>query len=123
MNNIKIYAVISEEGLVTNVMAAEESFVVGRKDVVLVTGEVNIGDTYSEGKFSASPRKFDAEWEMIRSERNRIIAETDYVVLPDYWETLSKTEQTAWKKYRKELRDITSTFSDPAEVTFPEKPE
>lgn len=123
MDNIKIFAVINEDGLVLNVIAADESFAAGRKDLIPVKGEVNIGDIYSKGKFIQSPRKFDAEWEIVRNERNRLIAETDYVVLPDYWETLSKSKQSAWKQYRKDLRDITDAFPDPSMVVFPEKPQ
>lgn len=122
MDNIKIYAMIDNEGNVTNVLAADENFAAGRKDMVLAKGEVNIGDIYSKGKFKPSPRKFDLEWQKIREERNKLIAESDYVVLPDYWETLSATKQNAWKKYRKQLRDVTNEFTDPSQVVFPEKP-
>lgn len=122
MDNIKIYAMIDDQGIVTNVLAADENFAAGRKDMILVKGEVNIGDIYSKGKFKQSPRQFDLEWENVRKERNKLIAETDYVVLPDYWETLSATKQNAWKKYRQQLRDITNEFVDPSQVVFPEKP-
>ncbi|MGE4319614.1 MAG: tail fiber assembly protein [Deferribacterales bacterium] len=57
----------------------------------------------------------------IRSKRDTLIAETDYLVMPDY--PLSDTILTAVKEYRQALRDITAQEAFPASVTWPEKPE
>ena len=54
----------------------------------------------------------------LRSVRNELLAETDYMALGDV------TMSDAWKKYRQELRDITKTFKSmkDKDFKFPEKP-
>ena len=55
----------------------------------------------------------------LRTDRNRRIAETDYLALSDV------TMSDAWKTYRQALRDITSgvdTVEKAENVTWPTKP-
>ena len=62
---------------------------------------------------------FDRAISNLRQDRNRKLAETDYLALSD--NTLSE----AMKDYRQELRDITeglTTVEDVEAVTFPTKP-
>ena len=60
------------------------------------------------------------EWVRIRKERDRLIAETDWMMLSD-----TGTVSTAWKNYRKALREIPQSqdsvkkFSD---IDWPVKP-
>ena len=56
------------------------------------------------------------KWKNIREDRNRRLAETDYLALKD--NTLSAN----WKTYRQALRDVPSQ-SDPDNITWPTKPE
>lgn len=53
----------------------------------------------------------------IRLERNKLISETDWWVLPDRTPTLEQLS------YRQALREITNNFDPTAEVVFPTKPE
>ena len=61
-----------------------------------------------------------AEWVQIRAERDRLIAATDWMMLSD-----TGTVSTAWKNYRKALREIPQSqdsvkkFSD---IKWPDKP-
>ena len=61
-----------------------------------------------------------AEWVQIRAERDRLIAETDWMMLSD-----TGTVSTAWKNYRKALREIPQSqdsakiFED---IDWPDKP-
>ena len=55
------------------------------------------------------------KWANVRSERNRKLAETDYLALSD--NTLADNMKT----YRQELRDV-PTQSDPDNITWPVKP-
>lgn len=51
---------------------------------------------------------FIAQWKYeVRMERNRLLAETDYIHLPDV--TVSDTFKTEMNTYRQSLRDIPST--------------
>ena len=60
------------------------------------------------------------EWKMIRAERDRLLAETDWMMLSD-----TGTVSAAWKNYRKALREIpqsqdsAKTFAD---IKWPDKP-
>jgi hypothetical protein len=56
-------------------------------------------------------------WADIRLERNRLIAQSDYLALQD----TSELSQD-WIDYRQALRDITSSVSDPDDVVWPDKP-
>jgi len=70
-----------------------------------------IGDDTAKDK-----RILDQKWADIRSERNRKLAETDYLALSD--NTLSND----MKNYRDALRDVPSDNSDPDNISWPAKP-
>jgi hypothetical protein len=53
---------------------------------------------------------------LLRVERNRKIAETDW------WASSDLTMTDAQKKYRQDLRDITKTATSLDDVKWPEKP-
>ena len=55
------------------------------------------------------------KWANVRRDRDRKLAETDYLALGD------STLSTAMKKYRQDLRDVPSQ-SDPDDITWPTKP-
>ena len=55
----------------------------------------------------------------VRMERDRLLAETDYLTMPDY-PLKNVSDITA---YRQALRDITDQPDFPEYVTFPEMPE
>jgi chromosome segregation ATPase len=64
--------------------------------------------------------EFDRSMEELRTKRNNLLAETDYLALSD--QTMSAEMTT----YRQALRDITNgltTVADVEAVVFPEKPE
>ena len=46
----------------------------------------------------------------LRAERNRLLMETDWVVIKEREEGGSVSNFADWKKYRQELRDITNTY-------------
>ena len=56
------------------------------------------------------------KWANVRRDRNKKLAETDYLALSD------NTLATNMKTYRQELRDV-PTQSDPDDITWPSKPE
>ena len=64
------------------------------------------------------------EWKRIRTERNRLLAETDWVVIKARENGGQVAEK--WKTYRVGLRNIPSEQSDAtkySEITWPTKPE
>tara|TARA_R100000231_G_C5205036_1_gene128682 strand:+ start:226 stop:507 length:282 start_codon:yes stop_codon:yes gene_type:complete len=69
---------------------------------------------YAQDKLEL-PRKL---MKLIREKRNRLLAETDWMVLSDTTEI-----SDAWKTYRQALRDLPANTSDPENPTWPTKPE
>ena len=68
-------------------------------------------------------KTFEEAIEEVRAERNQLLAETDWTVLPD--SPLSDSDKTAWETYRTDLRDLTdglTTVDEVKAVVFPTKP-
>lgn len=53
---------------------------------------------------------------LLRSRRNLLLAETDYLALADH------TLTDEMKSYRQALRDLPANTADPQKVTYPTKP-
>jgi hypothetical protein len=72
----------------------------------------------TEAEIQAEIARLEAEqpWNELRQERNRLIAETDYLALSD--STLSAEMAT----YRQALRDLPANTTDPANPDWPVKP-
>ena len=56
------------------------------------------------------------KWASIRSKRDKLLAESDYMGNSDV------TMSSAWKTYRKALRDLPASESDPDDITWPDAP-
>lgn len=56
----------------------------------------------------------------IRSKRNLLLTETDYLLMPDY--PISKEYSEKVKEYRQQLRDVTKQENFPTQVIFPDFP-
>jgi hypothetical protein len=63
-----------------------------------------------------SAAKVGAQWNVIRAERNKLLAESDWTQLPD-----ASADAPAWATYRQALRDIT-TQANPFAIVWPERP-
>ena len=93
-------------------------------DVVLITTNGSTGETVETRLTGAEAEAWRAERSLsdeevlqdLREERNRRLAETDYLALSDV--TLS----TEMAEYRQALRDLPANTSDPANPTWPVKP-
>jgi hypothetical protein len=64
------------------------------------------------------PRTNDSQWEVVKQQRNTLLAESDWTQLPD----VSISNKDQWAIYRQQLRDIT-TQPDPFNIIWPIKPE
>ena len=99
-----------------------------------VSGHIHEDETYSL-KWDSSKKEVVAddtaktawelaqEWKLIRTERTRLLAETDWVVIKA--RENGGTVPAAWKTYRVALRDIPSEQSDKtkySEITWPTQP-
>lgn len=75
----------------------------------------------SDGTFINPPISFESAMANLRMDRNALLKETDWVVLPDS----PIADKTAWENYRTQLRDITNgltTLADVESVVWPERP-
>lgn len=68
---------------------------------------------------------FEAElqrikWKTLRTERDDLIAKTDWTQMPDV--PLDEAKQAEFATYRQTLRDIPQTYDDPDAVVWPDKP-
>ena len=75
-----------------------------------------IGDDTAKDK-----RILEEKWANIRSRRNRLLTESDWVVVKAKEEHPNASIPSDWVDYRTELRDITKQ-SDPDNITWPTKP-
>ena len=86
-------------------------------DVPFTVEEENARDAV-ESAWAAGAN--DRAFAKLREERDRLLDETDWVV------TMHKELETnipsAWKDYRKALRDLPANTADPTDVTWPTKP-
>lgn len=88
--------------------------------------------TQDEGTFSQTP---DGAWTLqyaavqlpegqasqnVRTQRDRLLTETDWVVVKAY--ECNENVPSQWEIYRQALRDIPSQSGFPFEVTWPAKP-
>lgn len=79
----------------------------------LATGETTETDITAEQIAELVERA----WEVLRHERNLLLANSDWTVLAD-----SPTSTAAWKTYRQELRDLPANTTDPLNVVWPTPP-
>lgn len=69
---------------------------------------------------AVNPEPLAPTWEKIRVERDFLLKNSDWAVLPD---ATPKPSKEAWLGYRQGLRDVPQTFSTPESVVWPAKPE
>jgi hypothetical protein len=60
------------------------------------------------------------KWNNIKSNRNGLLALSDWTQLPDV--DLTPELVQAMKTYRQQLRDITKDYTNPDDVVFPQNP-
>ncbi len=106
------YAII-EDNKVVNVAVADEPLTPSW----IASDTAQIGDTYANGEFTPPPPDYDAQWAMVRADRNARLAASDWTQLPD-----APVDAAAWATYRQALRDVTQQ-PDPFNITWPQEPE
>ena len=61
-------------------------------------------------------------WKELRADRNKRIAQTDYLFTSDYPHATEEVKQ-AWLDYRQSLRDLPANTTDPENPVWPAAPE
>lgn len=100
-------------------------------DTYTVLDILNMPNHFANGKFKYVDNKFEYinpedqivdKWIDIRNHRDKLLQESDIlsgILWPDLWASKSDTDKTAWTNYRKTLRDIPETYTNPDEVVWP----
>lgn len=120
------YAII-ESNLVVNAVEAEADYA-DKQGWVLLPEGAGIGWSYIDGIWAQdyivsdlspdeSAARVDEQWTVIRAERNRLLADSDWTQLPD-----ASVDADAWAIYRQALKDITQQ-ADPFNIIWPTEPE
>lgn len=117
---INKYAIV-ENGVVINIIKAYDDFAKSQEFIFIEDNiKVDIGYLYNGSTFSENPEIISAKLEnekiQIRAERDRLIAETDFWLLPDRIVTQEQLD------YRQALRDVPQQEGFPENVIWPEKP-
>jgi hypothetical protein len=73
-----------------------------------------------EAELEARAEAADLDMNMVRSQRNGMLAAADWTQLGDA--SLGDHTAEEWAAYRQELRDLTATYSRVSEVVWPNDP-
>ena len=86
--------------------------------------KVDVGWTYDGKTFKTNVIELTAEQKLnaLRTERNNLLSQSDWVVIKEREEGGSVSNFADWKKYRQELRDITKTYKSLEDVKWPTAP-
>lgn len=96
-----------------------EKLVNGKLEVVPCPNKLHSWNKTKE-IWEKDQNKFDSEWTDIRSEREKRLKETDYLMFPDI--TITEIQRKDVETYRQALRDIPENNSDPLNIKWPVKP-
>lgn len=108
------YAII-ENGVVVNVAVSDAPLA----DKWIASDTAQIGDLYVDGQFVPPAPDYEAQWAVVRAERDAKLAASDWTQLPDV--PLTTEERDQWVVYRQELRNVTSQ-PDPFNIVWPTPP-
>ena len=75
---------------------------------------------FEDENLATQDLNFDIGWDRIRTIRNKLMFECDWVFSED--SPLTDELKAQWRIYRKELRDLPATFDDPSKVVWPIPP-
>lgn len=107
------FAILNEENVVVNVAISDEAL----EDNWIAADTALIGDVYADGVFATPEPDNEAQWVIVRSERNLRLAQCDWTQLSD-----APVDAAVWAVYRQALRDITDQ-PNPFEVVWPSTPQ
>jgi len=113
-NDMKKYVGIDTDGLAVSGMWHSDSLMPEGQTLQELTGSADIGWTF-DGTSWVAPLVDTNE---LRAERDRLLADTDWIMVSDY----PGTDQAAWAVYRQALRDLPEGYTPSAYPDYPVKP-
>ena len=104
---------IVENGVVVNTIEVDSLDAIPG----LIDGDIGgIGWLWDGENLTPPPPNTEAQWAVVRTERNKLLVDSDWTQLPD-----APVDAAAWAAYRQALRDVT-TQADPFAIVWPESP-
>jgi hypothetical protein len=104
---------IVENGVVVNTIEVDSLDVIPG----LIDGDIGgIGWLWDGENLTPPAPDTEAQWAVVRAERNKLLVASDWTQLPD-----APVDAAAWATYRQALRDVT-TQTDPFAIVWPESP-
>ena len=82
---------------------------------------ISVDGDVATGTFVVDPNILDYADEQVRSERNELLAASDWTQMPD--SPLSDADKAAWATYRTALRDVPSQSGFPGNIVWPTPPD
>ena len=79
--------------------------------------------TEEENQIKINEENYEKDFREIRKERNRLLQETDWIVIREREQAGTVHNFEAFMKYRQELRDIPTKYNKVSLVKWPTKPE
>ncbi len=87
-------------------------------DLEVVNGVIQVKATWEADRAAVL---LQDQKDFLRSERNELLKLSDWTQVPD--SPLDSTKKQQWATYRQALRDLPANTTDPANPTWPTKPE
>lgn len=126
-DGVYYYEKINSDQSITNYTTVTKvAKALGWQDNKVAISDTEVSDlngwTYLKGHApkKSEEQKLNELATTIRSKRNLQLAETDYLLMPDY--PISEEYSEKVKEYRQQLRDITKQENFPKNVVFPDFP-
>ena len=88
--------------------------------IPVVVGNTDYDEIVAQGLAVAAYTPPAITWADIRSKRNGLLAETDWVVVKA--QEVGEAVPAAWVTYRQALRDLPANTADPANPVWPSAP-
>lgn len=127
VDGVYYYEKINEDKSITNYTTVTKlAYELGWQDNTVLISDTEVSEvtgwTYLKGY---APKKTEEQKLndlaiAIRTKRNLLLAETDYLLMPDY--PISEEYSKKVKEYRQQLRDVTKQENFPKSVVFPDFP-
>lgn len=111
----------NSEGTIAGCVESENGTLTEQQanDAILCNKE---NPTESEIKEAQDALDVFSGYALLRAERNKKLAQSDWVVIKENEESGSVSNFADWKEYRQKLRDITNTYKSLEDVTWPTTP-